>query len=78
MSFNPSRLFALGLLVGLCRAAPPVTGRQVATRFVTTDGSKFKLDGKDFYFAGSNAYYFPFSGVRICPTTDPSTKLTYS
>jgi mannan endo-1,4-beta-mannosidase len=24
--------------------------------FVTTSGTKFKFDGKDFYFAGSNAY----------------------
>lgn len=24
--------------------------------FVTTSGTKFKVDGKDFYFAGSNAY----------------------
>ncbi|CRK22985.1 hypothetical protein BN1723_018034, partial [Verticillium longisporum] len=28
--------------------------------FVTTKGTKFRLDGKDFPFAGSNAYYFPF------------------
>ncbi|KAI9370904.1 glycoside hydrolase superfamily [Aspergillus egyptiacus] len=28
--------------------------------FVTTKGNTFQLDGKDFYFAGSNAYYFPF------------------
>ena len=31
--------------------------------FVTTEGTKFKLDGKDFFFAGSNAYYFPFNNV---------------
>ncbi|KAL7273326.1 hypothetical protein RUND412_003830 [Rhizina undulata] len=33
---------------------------KVPKGFVTTNGSKFQLDGKDFYFAGSNAYYFPF------------------
>jgi hypothetical protein len=31
--------------------------------FVTREGEVFKLDGKDFYFAGSNAYYFPFNDV---------------
>ncbi|KAH7245153.1 glycoside hydrolase superfamily [Fusarium tricinctum] len=33
----------------------------VPAGFVTTHGDKFSLDGKDFFFAGSNAYYLPFN-----------------
>jgi mannan endo-1,4-beta-mannosidase len=40
-------------------------GKKVPKGFVSREGGVFKLDGKDFYFAGSNAYYFPFNDVSV-------------
>ena len=56
------------LLLGLSvygAAAGPLRGRNETTPkgFVKAEGNKFTLDGEDFHFTGSNAYYFPFNNV---------------
>ncbi|THX26087.1 cellulase [Aureobasidium pullulans] len=56
MFVNIPIVLSLSLLCGSVVAAP----KKCPKGFVTTTGTKFQLDGKDFYFAGTNAYYFPF------------------
>lgn len=61
MHLPASTLLATSLLALTAVAAPGKP--KCDSKFVTVEGDKFKLQGKDFHFAGSNAYYFPFNGV---------------
>ncbi|KAK0634300.1 putative mannan endo-1,4-beta-mannosidase C [Bombardia bombarda] len=63
MHVTPSQVLSLGLLAASAVTAAPA-GPEPGKGFVKVDGDRFKLDGKSFYFAGSNAYYFPFSGTQ--------------
>ncbi|GAB7361122.1 hypothetical protein MBLNU230_g1157t1 [Neophaeotheca triangularis] len=52
-------LWPLAALTASTLAAPSSHGK-VPKGFVTTKGTQFRLDGKSFFYAGTNAYYFPF------------------
>ena len=56
--------------------ASGATAAAVKKGFVTTKGTTFKLDGKDFHFAGSNAYYFPFNDVSLLRAESDQMALT--
>ncbi|KAF2163063.1 glycoside hydrolase family 5 protein [Zasmidium cellare ATCC 36951] len=54
-----NRLSCALLAIAAITIAGPIRGPR--TGFVDTQGTHFALSGKPMFFAGSNAYYFPFA-----------------
>lgn len=59
-------LHLLMVLLAACSAMLPGDNRAfAASPFVETSGTIFKLNGKDFYFAGTNNYYFHYKSKKM-------------
>ncbi|WP_155988014.1 cellulose binding domain-containing protein [Gorillibacterium massiliense] len=58
-------LSAVLMLTGMFTVVPPVSTQAAGSAFVGVSGSKFVLNGSDFYFSGSNNYYFHYASQTM-------------
>lgn len=58
-------MFLMLLTAGSVMLFGDLRAASASSSFVETSGTRFTLDGKDFYFAGTNNYYFHYKSKKM-------------